>query len=242
MKRIRPRKTFWGTLALLTLLIALWTAAVGGVAAQDAPPPYAGSWGELGVDPGDFAYPYDVATDADGNVYVVSWNQVQKFTAAGVFIAPLGWCGQRRGNFRRSVRALALDSQGNIYVADSGNYRIQKFDADGEFSTQMGQRGRRGRSVRLSPTGITVDSQDNVYVVDQSNNRIQKFNSDGEFLLKWGEGAYGVDGKFWGPHRIAVNIISTSQTATASEKFDGEGNSLAAWNSLGSADGQFSEP
>ncbi|MCB0116035.1 MAG: hypothetical protein KDD84_18175, partial [Caldilineaceae bacterium] len=152
MKRIRPRKTFWGTLALLTLLIALWTAAVGGVAAQDAPPPYAGSWGELGVDPGDFAYPYDVATDADGNVYVVSWNQVQKFTAAGVFIARWGGVGSADGQFQ-APSALALDSQGNIYVADSGNYRIQKFDADGEFLLKWGSEGE-GDGQFGNPTGI----------------------------------------------------------------------------------------
>ncbi|MEZ4640322.1 MAG: hypothetical protein R2856_36085, partial [Caldilineaceae bacterium] len=110
---------------------------------------------------------------------------------------------------------------------------LLKWGSEGEGDGQFG-----------NPTGITVDSQDNVYVVDQSNNRIQKFNSDGEFLLKWGEGAYGVDGKFWGPHRIAVdaddNLYITDRDRI--EKFDGEGNSLAAWGSLGSADGQFSEP
>ena len=232
----------WQTLMLLTLFVTLWTAVVGGALAAETPPPFLASWGSLGNNPGQFAYPYDVAVDAQGNLYVVSWNQVQKFTPNGAFLARWGGVGGTDGLFQRPS-AVAIDSNANVYIVDTGNARIQKFDTNGQFLLKWGDEGGKDGEFQ-NPSGIAVDANDHVYVVDQGNNRIQKFDGEGVFLHKWGEGEYGVDGKFWQPQRIAVdgegNVYVTDRDRI--EKFDGEGNFLTAWGSLGSGEGEFSVP
>jgi tripartite motif-containing protein 71 len=60
---------------------------------------------------------------------------------------------------------VAVDSSGNVYVADSGNNRIQKFTSDGTFITKWGSQG----------SGVAVGSSGNVYVSDGYNNIIQVF-------------------------------------------------------------------
>jgi tripartite motif-containing protein 71 len=81
------------------------------------------------------------------------------------------------GNRRWAVfhpGAVAVDSSGNVYVADELNHRIQKFDSDGTFITKWGSQGE-GDGQFTHPQEAALDSSDNVYVADGSNNRIQKF-------------------------------------------------------------------
>ena len=72
---------------------------------------------------------------------------------------------------------IAVDSSGNVYVADSGNNRIQKFDPNGTFITKWGTSGS-GNGQFDGPDGIAIDDSGNVYVADWNNNRIQKFDSE----------------------------------------------------------------
>jgi RHS repeat-associated protein len=69
---------------------------------------------------------------------------------------------------------MAADSQGNVYVADSGNRRIQKFDSSGTFLTKWGSYGS-GDGQFIDPWGVAVDTQ-GIYVTDTGNHRIQKFS------------------------------------------------------------------
>lgn len=71
--------------------------------------------------------------------------------------------------------AVAIDSSGNVYVAEWGNNRIQKFTADGTFITKWGSHGTANGQFN-DPTGIAVDSSGNVYVADYDNYRIQVFS------------------------------------------------------------------
>ena len=73
-----------------------------------------------------------------------------------------------------SPQGIALDSSGNIYVADLGNSRIKKYDANGNFLTMWGSFGSTDGKFN-EPIAIAVDSSNNIYVVDKKNNRIQKF-------------------------------------------------------------------
>jgi tripartite motif-containing protein 71 len=68
---------------------------------------------------------------------------------------------------------VAIDSSGNIYVADTYNHRIQKFNSDGAFLTKWGSEGSGDGQFNF-PT-VAVDSSGNVYVADFGNHRIQKF-------------------------------------------------------------------
>ena len=70
----------------------------------------------------------DVATDANGNVYVADTNnnRIQKFDPSGTFVAAWGTSGSGNGQFAGPT-GVAADASGNVYVADQSNNRIQKF-------------------------------------------------------------------------------------------------------------------
>ena len=82
---------------------------------------------------GQFNNPAGVAVASDGNVYVSEignnmggGDRIQKFTSEGVFVTKWGRLETSDGEFK-SPTAVAAASDGSVYVADQGNYRIQKF-------------------------------------------------------------------------------------------------------------------
>ena len=74
---------------------------------------------------------------------------------------------------------IAFDSQGNIYVLDSGNHRIQKFSPEGEYLTTIGNKGQ-GPAEFQYPISIDIDRKSSICVSDQGNQRIQILNPDGK--------------------------------------------------------------
>jgi hypothetical protein len=114
---------------------------------------------------------------------------------------------------------VAVDAEGNVYVADQGNNTIRKISSEGVVSTLAGLAGNPGNADGLSssarfdsPTGIAVDAQGNVYVADQNNSTIRKITSDGAVTTLAGmakltgsaDGA-GMDARFDHPVAVAVN-------------------------------------
>ena len=138
----------------------------------------------------------------------------------------------------RQPRGVAVDRQGNVYVADFGNDRIQKFDPELEFVAEWGEQGGNPSEFD-QPGDIAVDSSDAVYVADTWNQRVQVFSTDGEYQREFG-------GSFFGPRGIAVGPDGTVYLAdTGNHKiqvFDSDGVETATWGSQGSDPGQFREP
>ena len=132
-------------------------------------------------------------------------------------------------------RGIALDSSGNIYVADSGNDRVQKFDSSGNFLLAWGTDGSGDGQFR-SPSGIAVDASDNVYVTDTANGNVQKFDSSGNFLLKVAGVSTPNGVAFDSSGNVYVSDGSNSNDIT---KFDSSGNFLLEWGGIGTGDGQF---
>ena len=87
-----------------------------------------------------FSRPADVAWDRDGNIYVAdgigSNNRVAKFDKDGRFLTHWGSTGSGAGQFN-GVKAIAIDADGRVYVADTGNKRIQVFDGTGAFTREF---------------------------------------------------------------------------------------------------------
>jgi DNA-binding beta-propeller fold protein YncE len=75
---------------------------------------------------------------------------------------------------------IALDSEGNVYVAECANNRIEKFDPNGIFLARWGKEGSDEGEFK-TPFGIDVDQEGNVYVLDYGNCRIQKFAPNPEY-------------------------------------------------------------
>ncbi len=84
-------------------------------------------------------------------------------------------------DFFYRIRSVEINSDGNIYILDAGNFRVVTYDEDGTFLFEFGRRGSGPREFQ-QPWGMTLDEDGNVYVSDQSLYRIDKFNEDGEYL------------------------------------------------------------
>ena len=138
--------------------------------------PGSGREGAMGSGDGQFAYPYGVAVDSSGNVYVTDMNnnRIQKFNSSGTFILKWGSYGSGDGQFNKPT-GVAVDPSGRyVYVAERDNNRIQKFDPLGNFILKWGSQGAGDWKFNW-PFGVAVDLLGNVYVADYNNNRIQKF-------------------------------------------------------------------
>ncbi len=81
-------------------------------------------------------------------------------------------------------RGIAIDSEDNIYVVDTGNAQIKKFDSTGKFLLLWGSLGTEYGQFK-KPTGIFAN-QRYIYVLDTGNARIQKFDNGGNFVYSWG--------------------------------------------------------
>jgi sugar lactone lactonase YvrE len=171
----------------------------GGGAAQTGAGRGGGRASGAGTPGSSFSRPTDVAWDRAGNIYIADGiannNRVAKFDKDGRFIKHWGSTGAEPGQFN-GVKALAIDSQGNVYVADAGNKRIQVFDAEGVFKTQFGNVGTpltmcmtRGTTqvLYVSHAG-DEDGMDDaaIYKVQLDGKVIGKFGSAGKLLKQFG--------------------------------------------------------
>jgi sugar lactone lactonase YvrE len=163
-------------------------------------------------------------------------------TKAETYTVVLTWGSQGSANNQfLDSNGIAVDSVGNVYVADSGNYRIQKFSNTGEFITKWGSSGSADGYFSL-PRDVVVDSVGNVYVADSGNYRIQKFSNTGEFITKWGSRG-SADSQFLSISGIAVDSVGNVYVADPKnyriQKFSNTGEFITKWGSRGSADSQF---
>jgi hypothetical protein len=156
----------------------------------------------------DLNSPVAVAFDRQGNLFVAEYNRIKKITPAGVLSVFAG--SGLSGYFDTSVAlqarfnhpiGLAVDQQGNVYVADRDNSVIRKITPTGAVSTlagnyNYGYADGTGTNAKFwTPVALTIDNSGNLYVADQSNNRIRKITPAGVVTTIAGDGNYGyVDG------------------------------------------------
>ena len=161
----------------------------------------------------------------------------------GTFLTTWGSGGNGPGQFFNNT-GVAVDASGNVFAADSGNYRIQKFDNGGTFLTTWGSGGSGPGQFNI-PVGVAVDGSGNVFVADTLNERIQKFDNGGTFLTTWG-GLGSGPGQFNFPVAVAVdgsgNVFVAEFDNNRIQKFDNGGTFLTMWGGLGSGPGQFFGP
>ncbi|MDE3198493.1 MAG: 6-bladed beta-propeller [Acidobacteriota bacterium] len=93
--------------------------------------------------------------------------------------------GKREPGTLAGPTNVAIDRAGNLFVADTGNYRVQVFDSTGKFIRSFGAQGDRpGEFIR--PKGIATDSEGHVYVADAEFNNFQILSPEGQPLLAVG--------------------------------------------------------
>lgn len=143
-----------------------------------------------------FDNPRGIATDISGNVYVTETYKytIRKITPAGDVTTIAGTVGMPGSADGPSAAAqfneptgIAVDSSGNVYVADTGNNTIRRITPIGEVSTLAGIAGTSGSVDGMGavarfnrPKDIAIDAFDNLYVADSENCTIRKITPGGQ--------------------------------------------------------------
>jgi len=170
---------------------------------------------------------------------------VAKATPPPVPMTPLGqvrlvaqWGEQGSGPGQLlEPRDVAVDSQGNVYVVDTGNKRVQRFDAEGRFIAAW----ERGDERFLEPFAVVVDSRGDVYVLDSLLQSILHFSPEGEF-----RGRFGGDLAFYHPRGLAIdgedNLYVADTGSNRVVKLSTSGQLLGQFGEQGSGPGQLDQP
>jgi sugar lactone lactonase YvrE len=96
---------------------------------------------------------------------------------------------------------MAVDKDGNLYVADTLNNRIEVFDADGQFVRAFGKHGD-GPGYFARPKGVAIDGDGHIWVADGMEDRVQVFNQEEQLLI-----SFGGHGLLPGQFEALTNVI-----------------------------------
>lgn len=146
--------------------------------------------GSRGKELGQFNLPLQVATAADGTIYVVDGGnfRVQVFYPDGTFKAAFGNIGRLSGQFSRP-KGIGVGPDGNVYVVDAAFGNFQIFDPNGKLMLFVGDRGTTGGPAEyMLPAGLAVDEDGRVYMVDQYFKKVDVYRPAS---LKKNEGWFG---------------------------------------------------
>ncbi|MSW46666.1 MAG: hypothetical protein F2837_12115, partial [Actinobacteria bacterium] len=182
----------------------------------------AGFYGPLTPGPADssaLSSPSGLAADAAGNIYVVtSSRQVAMITPDGTLSVVAGtgtWFDPNAHEYGgtepvlvpgpatsvdlNSPNDVAIDSDGNLYILDSGYRQVLKVTTDGTLSVFAGNgsfdaptEGPATSSAMGTPTGIAIDSSGNLYIADSLGGRVLQVTSGGNLSIFAGTGSTGL--------------------------------------------------
>ena len=140
-------------------------------------------------------FPYGVALDSSGNLYIATGSRIRKVDAATGTIStvagtgtlgPVGDGGAATSAWLSGPDGVALDGSGNLYIAEFSGHRIRRVDAaTGNISTVAGTGtagsggdGGAAASATLNrPSGVALDGAGNLYIADRSNNRVRRVDA-----------------------------------------------------------------
>jgi sugar lactone lactonase YvrE len=159
------------------------------------------------------SYPTGIATDTSGNLHIMDLgnNRVRMVNASDGNISTIAGTGAV-GNSGDGVLAtkatfnypmgIAVDSSGNVYIADQNNAIIRRISTSGIINTvagngQFGYSGENVQAVKatlLAPTGVAVDASGTMYIADSGNQRIRRVDPGGIITTIAGTGTAGFSG------------------------------------------------
>jgi sugar lactone lactonase YvrE len=201
-----------------------------------------------------FSDPFGVVLDRQGNLYVADGgdnNSIRKIDLSGVSSTLAGGTegyaeGKGGAAAFHTPSGMAIDSAGNLYVADTGNNAIRKITPEGVVSTLAGDglagdKDGKGAAAQFNgPVGVAIDAEGVLYVADTYNDRIRRITRDGTVTtIAGGKRAGMADGpaaqaRFDTPTGLAVSaagdiyIADTANHAIRKLGKDGNVTTIAA--------------
>ncbi|MHB8859985.1 MAG: NHL domain-containing protein [Thermoleophilia bacterium] len=167
-------------------------------------------------------YVFGIAVDGRGNIFIADTTNdcIRRVDTSGIIttVAGTGSWGYGGDNGPalqarlKLPEGVAVDNAGNIYIADTYNYRLRKVDGSGIITTVAGNGtqgyGGDGGPARQGslcwPRGIAVDYKGNIFIADYGNMRIRKVDRTGIITTVAGNGVQGYSGD--GGPAIQANI------------------------------------
>ncbi len=157
--------------------------------------------------------PHGIAVDRSGNLYIADYgnNRIRMVTASTGIITTIagsntiGFAGDGGPATKATFwfpTGIAVDSSGNVYIADTYNHVIRKISTSGMISTvagsnQGGYGGDNGPATKAelaAPQGVTLDASGNLYIGDTANQRIRYVNASGIITTIAGTSTTGFGG------------------------------------------------
>ncbi len=148
--------------------------------------------------------------------------------------AVMGGPGTEAGQFLQP-RDIAVNSQGAIFVADTGNRRVQRLDAEGHPVAVL-------QGTFEEPLALVTDAADNLYVLDSVPGWIYRYDKNGQPTGRFG----GAAAQLYHPRGMAIDMDANLYVADTGGcrvvKFSPAGDVIAKYGSKGTGKGQFVEP
>lgn len=139
---------------------------------------------------------------------------------------------------------VAVNSAGEVYVADTSNCRIKRMSSAGAVLSVWGSRGT-GTGQFSDPQGVTVLPSGRVVVSDTGNNRLQLFEADGTYVATWGSPGSGTL-QFSAPSGLGVDTSGNVYVADSGngriQKISSAGAYVASIGTYGPGNGQLDNP
>lgn len=203
--------------------------------------------------------PVDLALARDGSVWVADSNNdlLRHLSSNGRFLGAVGADANPQPGSASldEPHGLAIDSAGQVIVANTGADRIDKLAPDGRTLAVWSAPGRAaavssagaasGGSGFRRPLGVAVGANDTIYVADSGNARVVQLDRGGRLVRRWG-GRGSAPGRFLDPDGIAIdaagNVFVADGVLDRIQEFTAQGKLLAVWGKRGARAGELSEP
>jgi RHS repeat-associated protein len=216
--------------------------------------------GSSGEGAGQFKTTYGLAVDSKGDIWATDQgnDRVEEFNNEGVFLKALGW-GVSNGESKLEVctsscraglqgsgngeffgpEGIAVDSKGDVYVADRGNHRVQEFSPELAWVRNLVQ-----TEEHQGPFDLTVDASNNIWVAYSWENKIGEFNSEGKLVRTWGTTG-SEPGDLLDPYGVGIgpegNVWVPEYGNNRVQVFTTTGSYLYGFGSKGAGAGEFND-
>ena len=197
------------------------------------------TFGSRGIRPEQMIYPAGIAVDDVNNIYVSSFDKLQKFTSYGELIKCVGRKGSNEGEFN-DPRGVTIYSN-QVYVCDCNNHRIQVFDLNLHFIGSIGSHGK-GRGEFDRPLDVAFDTAGNMYVAEIGNVRVQVMDSSGQFIRAFGQEGEGKLSKPTALHIADKHVYVSDYSQHHIAVYQTSGHFVTSFGRRGHGEGELNGP